>query len=183
MSLVTATTSPVCNFEGYTVQVFHRIGIFQATQPGHPSVVGAMITGDIFGHWFISSVPCDQDCWHAGLKWLKTLAVNLSWRSGRHGFYASLIASNPCRLKSCKGHEPLALDFTVCVEFSPVFGTDGWVLILSVLSHLYLYGILWNISVWCGWCVAVYAGDDGDLCRAGLVWLPDRQPSANLSRW
>ena len=69
-----------------------------------PPWVDAVSSGDGFGHrWgrnveaspvVHSSVPCDPDCWHAGLSRLKLLAFNLSRPFGRRVCNASLIGSD-----------------------------------------------------------------------------------------
>ena len=86
----TAIRSPGLPFNG--LHPCNPCGQLRPTQPGHS------FAGRCNDYWrwlwplqgkkrwvLLTSVPCDQDCWHAGWSWLKVLAVNLSRPSGRHG--------------------------------------------------------------------------------------------------
>jgi len=105
--------------------------IFQATQPGHP-----------YWQWFrpplgkkrrvlCSSVPCNQDCWHTGLRTLKVLWCWLLIRASHlvdNILDASLIGSDPHCLKGCNVNELLRNGFS-CQFVSLLLPTMSYVVV------------------------------------------------------
>jgi len=85
-----------------------------------PPWIGAMSTGDSYGHRYKRRVlrsisPCDQDCWYTDPSWLKALAVKLSRPSGQSGSYTGLIGFNHRPFKGDKSGNELQRNGPQCL--------------------------------------------------------------------